>query len=154
MTSIPEGDGGSFRAHAAEVLGSLRFGHPEPAEWRGYYQAVSEWFLAGRPGPAPSQPLDLLEPFRAAWGDPPKRPISIRVDEWLLALTREMARQLQMPYQEVIRVWMEEGMRRALDEGLRPQPHDAEPHADDGTGENHDSASLDSWENQEPVAPW
>ncbi len=41
----------------------------------------------------------------------------MRVDEDLLSLTKELARQHGLPYQAVIRVWIEEGLRRAIREG-------------------------------------
>lgn len=100
-----------------KVLASIRFGSPWPRELRDFHQAVDRWFFGGRHGRAPQEPADPLEPFREAWGSPPKKLISIRVDEHLLALVREMGRQAEMPYQEILRIWMEEGMRRALREG-------------------------------------
>ncbi len=108
-----------------KALAKIRFGSPWAPEWRDYFRELDDWFFGGRGGSAPEGPLDVLEPFRQAWGHPPppKRLVSIRVDEWLLALVKEMGRQVGMPYQEIVRIWMEDGMRRALTDGLRePEP--------------------------------
>jgi predicted DNA binding CopG/RHH family protein len=62
------------------------------------------------------RPLDPLAPYRDAHSERRKKLISIRLDEYLLELTREVARQHQMPYQAVIRQWIQEGLRRVLRE--------------------------------------
>jgi predicted DNA binding CopG/RHH family protein len=66
-----------------------------------------------------------LRAFVDATAKTRKRLISIRVDEELLDLTKELARQHGMPYQAVIRVWIEEGLRRAIREGAQ----DAKSHS-------------------------
>jgi predicted DNA binding CopG/RHH family protein len=48
--------------------------------------------------------------------------ISIRVDDSLMILTKELARQHQMRYQTVIRFWIDEWLRRAIQEGTEPSP--------------------------------
>ena len=99
-----------------------RFAAPEPPEWRAYYSAIRQWFEHGS-GLPPEPPDDPLRPFVEATGKATgktrRRLISIRVDEEFLALTKELARQHRMPYQVVIRVWIEEGLRRAIREGAQ-----------------------------------
>ncbi len=46
----------------------------------------------------------------------------MRVDEYLLELTQEVARQHSLRYQPVIRLWIAEGLRRATREGVE-DPH-------------------------------
>ena len=70
---------------------------------------------------------DPLRAFVDATAKTRKRLISIRVDEELLDLTKELARQHGMPYQAVIRVWIEEGLRRAIREGAREREHAQAP---------------------------
>ena len=72
----------------------------------------------------------MLEPFRDAWLAQPKKLVSIRLDEWLLLLVKQMAAQTGLRYQEILRGWLEEGLRRAIEEGLdedpSPDPNDPE----------------------------
>ena len=52
----------------------------------------------------------------------------MRVDEDLLELTQEVARQHGWRYQAVIRLWIEEGLRRAIQEGVEdPDPSPVVP---------------------------
>jgi hypothetical protein len=52
----------------------------------------------------------------------------LRVDEYLLELTQEVARQHGLRYQGVIRLWIEEGLRRAIQEGAEdPDPSPVVP---------------------------
>ena len=90
-----------------------RFAPPDPPEWSAYYASVRHRFESGS-GPPIKRPDDPLQPFRDANESGPRKPISIRVDHDLLALTKELARQHGLPYQVVIRVWIEEGLRRAI----------------------------------------
>ena len=94
-----------------------RFASPVEQERRAYYRAVRTWFDNGS-GRAPKPPENALRPFRDAKGTGPKKPISLRIDEDLLELTKELARQHGLPYQAVIRVWIEEGLRRSIREGV------------------------------------
>ena len=94
-----------------------RFASPESPEWRGYWRALQAWSRHGAAPPG-KPPEDPLRPFRDATGKRPKRPISIRIDEVSLELTKELARQHDLRYQAVIRVWIEEGLRRAIREGI------------------------------------
>ena len=64
----------------------------------------------------------MLQPFAEAQGRRPKKPISLRVDEWLLDLTKEMARQHRMRYQELIRLFIREGLRKAMGEAAKSPP--------------------------------
>lgn len=99
-----------------------RFAAPLPKEWRVYFRALEQWIQGCGKLPA-RRPEDILEPFRDAEGKRSKRLISIRVDEHLLALTKEVARQHDLRYQAVIRLWIEEGLRRAIHEGVEdPDP--------------------------------
>ena len=103
-----------------------RFAPPEPPEWRAYYAAIRQWFESGSGRPT-EPPDDPLRAFVDATAKTRKRLISIRVDEELLDLTKELARQHGMPYQAVIRVWIEEGLRRAIREGAREREHAQAP---------------------------
>ena len=81
-------------------------------------------------------PEDPLQPFRDAATTSRRRLISIRVDEDLLSLTKELARQHGFPYQAVIRVWIEEGLRRAIREGNEgPERRQAPPPSAAGAGD-------------------
>jgi hypothetical protein len=104
------------------ALDGVRFGSPLAGETRDHEEALERWFQGGCTGTAPrrSRP-DVLEPFRDAWLAQPKKMVSIRLDEWLLVLVKEMASQAGMPYQEILRVWMEEGLRRALEDAATGQ---------------------------------
>jgi hypothetical protein len=93
-----------------------RFAEPEPPEWRAYFAAIRQWFENGS-GPPIERPDDPLQPFRDATAKSEKKLISIRVDEDLLHLTKELSRQHGLPYQAVIRAWIEEGLRRSIREG-------------------------------------
>ena len=104
-----------------------RFAPPEPPEWRAYFSSIRQWFENGSGKPI-KPPDDPLQPFRDATTTSRKRLISIRVDEDLLNLTKELARQHGLPYQAVIRVWIEEGLRRAIREGAEdPERRQAPP---------------------------
>jgi uncharacterized protein (DUF4415 family) len=95
-----------------------RFASPVPREWRAYYRAIQEWFERGT-GPAAERPEDPLRPFRdASKGKSRRKLISLRLDHHLLELTKEVARQHDLRYQAVIRLWIEEGLRRAIREGV------------------------------------
>lgn len=87
-----------------------RFASPVPKEWRAYYRAIQG------SGPIVDRPPDLLAPFRDGQPEGRKKLISLRVDEYLLELTKEVARQHQMRYQAVIRQWIQEGLCRAMRE--------------------------------------
>jgi hypothetical protein len=90
---------------------------PVSPEWRAYFRALRAWSKHGSP-PAGKAPEDPLRPFRDATGKRPRRPISLRVDEVFLELTKELARQHGLRYQVVIRERIEEGLRRAIREGV------------------------------------
>ena len=124
MTQTQKGTHGPVASDAVGKLQTLRFGSALSREVRDYNEAVDDWWCGRRPGPAPAAPFDLLEPFREAWGYQPKKPISLRVDQWLLALVKEMAVKTQTPYQEIFRIWLEDGMRRALKDGLETTEQD------------------------------
>ncbi len=118
VTSIPEPQA-LWQQGLGPSLGNVRFGSPWSGETRRHEEALERWFQGGCSGPAPqrSRP-DVLDPFRDVWVGRPKKLVSIRLDEWLLALVKAMAAQAGTPYQEILRTWMEEGLRRALEEGL------------------------------------
>ena len=112
------------------------FAHPEPPEWRAYYSAIRRRFENGTGQPI-EPPNDPLRAFVDATARSRKRLISIRLDEDLLVLTKELARQHRLPYQAVIRVWIEEGLRRAIREGADETQHHqgfAASRPGDGTG--------------------
>ena len=60
-------------------------------------------------------------PFREAWHGRRKQPISLRLDGWIIELTKRMAQQHEMPYQAILRIWIEEGLRRAVLEGAEEE---------------------------------
>lgn len=100
----------------------VRFGSPWPSETRKYHEAIGEWFRTGSGPVVPDRPPDPLRPYRDARREQPKQPISMRVDTWVLELTKQMARQHRMPYQQIFRIWIQEGLRRALREGAQQSP--------------------------------
>ncbi len=69
------------------------------------------------------RPDDPLQLYHDAGPRKRRKLISLRVDEYLLGLTKEVARQHELSYQAVIRLWIEEGLRRAIREGSE----DSEP---------------------------
>jgi len=96
-----------------------RFASPVAQEWRAYYRAVRDWFQKGC-GAAVDRPEDPLRPYRDAQTTKRrKKLISLRLDEDLLHLTKEVARQHGLRYQVVIRLWVEEGLRRSIREGAQ-----------------------------------
>ena len=97
-----------------------RLGPPQPPEARAWLQSAGEW-LQSPSGPPPELP-DPLDHYRKAWGRRPKQPITMRVEGYLLELTREVARQHGMGYQNVIGVWIKEGLRRSLRIGAGQTP--------------------------------
>ena len=98
----------------------IRFGSPWPQEKRLYFEAFGN-LLRGASGPIPERPSDPLTPFREAWRGQQKKPISLRLDGWIIELTKVMAKQHEMPYQAIFRIWIEEGLRRALQEGVQEE---------------------------------
>jgi uncharacterized protein (DUF4415 family) len=99
-----------------------RFASPVPQERRNYYRAIQQWFQTGS-GPPFERPEDPLRPYRDAKGERRKKLISLRVDQDLLELAKEVARQHELRYQAVLRLWIEEGIRRAIREGVTdPDP--------------------------------
>lgn len=94
----------------------MRFGSPWPPEKRLYIEALGN-LIRGGGGAVPSPPPDPLVPFREAWNGRRKQPISLRLDGWVIELTKMMAQQHEMPYQGILRIWIEEGLRRAVIEG-------------------------------------
>ena len=106
-----------------------RFASPLAPERRAYFRALHQWFQKGTGSPVES-PDDPLRPYRDAHPRRRRRLISLRVDEYLLELTQEVARQHGLPYQAVIRLWIEEGLRRAIREGVDdPDPSPVVPRA-------------------------
>jgi len=94
-----------------------RFASPVAREWRVYYRAIRQWFQTGS-ATRPKLPEDPLQPFRDSSDKRRKRLISLRMDEDLLALSKELARQHGLRYQVVLRLWIQEGLRRAIREGV------------------------------------
>ena len=92
-----------------------RLASPVAREWRAYYRSLQLWFQKGSGTPA-VRPDDPLGPYRDARPRRRRKPISLRLDEHLLELTKEAARQHGLSYQAVIRLWIEEGLRRAFRE--------------------------------------
>ena len=104
-----------------------RFASPLAQERRAYFRALQQWFQKGS-GPPVESPDDSLRPYRDAHHSRRRRLISLRVDEYLLELTQEVARQHGLRYQAVIRLWIEEGLRRAIREGVDdPDPSPVVP---------------------------
>ena len=125
------GSSGPWGKDLGHSLGSVRFGSPWSGAEREHEEALEQWFQSGCGGPAPQRARpDVLEPFRDAWLAQPKKLVSIRLDEWLLLLVKQMAAQTGLRYQEILRGWLEEGLRRAIEEGLdedpSPDPNDPE----------------------------
>ena len=74
------------------------------------------------------RPNDPLKLYQDALPRKRRKLISLRVDEYLLELTKEVARQHELSYQAVIRLWIEEGLRRAIREGTEdPEPSPISP---------------------------
>ncbi len=96
----------------------LQFGPPWTQEQREYYAGLQR--LLDGSGAPPSRPADPLMPYREAAAQEPKKLISRRLEGWFLDLVKEMAAQQEMPYQQIIRIWMHQGLRRALLEGSVP----------------------------------
>ena len=92
-----------------------QFGSPWSPEKRAYLEGLKPWFDGE--GPPPLRPDDPLKPYRDAASDEPKTLISMRVEGWLLKLVKEMGKQHEMPYQQLLRIWMHEGLGRAILEG-------------------------------------
>lgn len=116
--ALPESGLPGLREAMIRALGGVRFGSPWAGDTRQHEEALERWLRDGCRGEPPRRRReDVLEPFRDAWIAQPKKMISIRMDEWLLALVKQMAVQVGMPYQEILRLWMEEGLRRAVEEG-------------------------------------
>lgn len=104
-----------------------RFASPLARERRAYFRALQQWFRTGS-GPPVQAPDDPLRPYREAHASRRRKLISLRVDEHLLELTQEVARQHGLRYQAVIRLWIEEGLRRAILEGVDdPDPSPVVP---------------------------
>ena len=95
-----------------------RFASPYPPGSRSYLDAAMKWLSTGE-GPPPQPPDDPLKPLKDTGGRKAKRLIGIRVPGWLVDLTKEMARQHQTHYQEIFRLWLEQGLARALGLGGR-----------------------------------
>ena len=95
----------------------MKFGSPYSKERQEFIEAAQEWFST-RNGPLPRAKPDILEPFITAFRGVKKKQISIRVDGWMIELTKLMAKQHQMPYQKIFQIWMADGLRRAVKEGI------------------------------------
>jgi len=63
--------------------------------------------------------VDVLHPFRMAFHGVPRQSITIRMDVWMLELAREVARRYSLDYQRVLRMYVEQGLRRAMEEGAK-----------------------------------
>ncbi len=104
-----------------------RFASPVALERRAYFRTLQQWLRTGSGSPVPT-PDDPLRPYLEMHPSRRRRLISLRVDEPLLALTQEVARQHGLRYQAVIRLWIAEGLRRAIREGVDdPDPSPAIP---------------------------
>jgi hypothetical protein len=116
-------------AETQPVAGFPRFASPVAREQREYFRALQRWFQTGTGGPT-ARPDDPLQPYRDGKPRRRRKAIFLRVDEYLLALTQEVARQHGLRYQAVMRLWIEEGLRRALVEGRDdPEPSPVVPRA-------------------------
>ena len=104
-----------------------RFASPLSREQRAYFRGLQQWFQKGS-GPPVERPEDPLRPYRDLHPSRRRKLISLRVDEYLLELTQEVARQHDLRYQAVIRLWIEDGLRRAIREGVEdPDPSPVVP---------------------------
>lgn len=101
----------------ADMAKFPRFAAPLSPEWRAYFRGIVDYFQLGQ-GSCPERREDPLQPFRDAKVKPRRRLISIRVDEDLLEITKELARQHGLRSQAVIRLSIQEGLRRAIREGV------------------------------------
>ena len=99
-----------------------KFASPVPKERREYLRELIK-LHRGEVFRDFNRPIDPLEPFQDMAPIERKKLISLRVDGYLLELTKEAARQHDMSYQVVIRIWIQEGLRRAILEA----PEDSEP---------------------------
>jgi hypothetical protein len=95
-----------------------RFGSPWSPEEQKWFEHVKAALESGGFPPAP--PHDPLQPYHKAAREQRKRAVCIRLEPWLIDLVKAMARQHEMPYQQILRLWMYEGLRRALREGREP----------------------------------
>lgn len=91
------------------------FGSPIPPEARAYAAELTRWFREGG-GPPPEPPVDPLKPYLDYFGSL-KEPICVRMEPWMVELTKEVAKQYRLPYQQVIREWVRDGLRRVIREG-------------------------------------
>jgi hypothetical protein len=99
------------------------FGSVVPPERRKYLEALDHCVRNPR-GPLPARPWDPLYAYRETFGRRRKKPISVRIDAWVLDLIKAMADQHGMGYQTVLRMLAEEGLSRAMREGV---PHGTRP---------------------------
>lgn len=104
----------------------IRFGSPWPPEKQRYIEALGN-LLRGSGDFIPKRPPDPLTSFRETWYGRKKQPISLRLDGWIIELTKMMAKQHEIPYQTILRIWIEEGLRRAVQDGIQEEePSQAE----------------------------
>ena len=101
----------------------INFGSPYSRESQEFFKAAQEWFET-RIGPLPRAKHDPLEPYISAYQGVNKSQISIRIEGWILDLTKQMARQHKMPYQKILQIWMAEGLRRAVRDGVEGVQND------------------------------
>jgi len=111
----------------------INFGSPYSRESQEFFRATQEWFET-RIGPLPKVKPDPLEPYIRGYIGVKKRQISIRIEGWILALTKQMAKQHKMSYQKILQIWMAEGLRRAVREGAEGKQNN-ESYGSGKTGE-------------------
>lgn len=81
------------------------------------FREVMAW-LEGKGG-RPRAEADPLDPFRLALPSSSRKLISIRIDPWMLQLAKAVAKRHHLDYQHVLRLWIEQGIRRSVVEGAR-----------------------------------
>ncbi len=97
---------------------SLPLGPPW-TELRARRLKQAEEFLLGK-GPRPQHESDLLDVFRYATLQRKRKiAVSLRMDEWVIGITKAISKKHGVGYLHCYKLWIEDGIRRALEEGLK-----------------------------------
>ncbi len=97
---------------------NLSLGSPWPERVRQRRKLFDEYLQGKVPLPPPEP--DPLAPFRHPdYKRHARKLISIRLEDWMIDIARGVAAQHDLDYQQVLRIWIEEGVRRSVEEGKR-----------------------------------